>query len=69
LRRDFTLSMSPRPPIEAGFRPRLETEFAPEVRNLGVLLGRNLDFWLAPGSLAISTPEASGFEGRAGVDS
>jgi hypothetical protein len=35
-----------RPAIEAEFRQRLEMEYAPEVRNLGRLIGRNLDHWL-----------------------
>jgi hypothetical protein len=47
----------PRPAIEAGFRRRLEMEYAPEVRNLGRLLGRTLDHWLAPPSPAISSLE------------
>ncbi len=32
-----------RPAIEAGFRQRLEMEYAPEIRNLERLLGRTLD--------------------------
>jgi hypothetical protein len=32
-----------RPAIEAGFRQRLEMEYAPEVLNLKRLLGRTLD--------------------------
>jgi hypothetical protein len=34
-----------RPALEAGFRKRLEMEYAPEVRNLERLLGRTLDHW------------------------
>ncbi|HLM83335.1 MAG TPA: sulfotransferase [Terriglobales bacterium] len=37
-----------RPAIEAGFRQRLEMEYAPEVRNLERLLGRTLDHQSPP---------------------
>lgn len=48
---------APRPAIEASFQQRLQAEYAPEVRNLGRLLGRNLDHWLA-------LPGHSRLEGR-----
>ncbi|MGA7077442.1 MAG: sulfotransferase [Terriglobales bacterium] len=44
----------PRPAMEAGFRRRLEIEYASEIANLGRLLNRNLDHWLVssnPGTL------------------
>ena len=47
----------PRPALEAGFRQRLEMEYVPEVGNLGRLLGRSLDHWLAQRSPAIRNLE------------
>ena len=41
----------PRPALEAGFRKRLEMEYAPEVRNLERLLGRTLDHWFYSSSI------------------
>ena len=49
----------PRPAIEAGFRQRLEVEYAPEVRNLERLLGVTLDHWRARPSPAIRNPKAA----------
>jgi len=49
----------PRPAIEAGFRQRLEIEYAPEVRNLERLLDRTFDHWLAAPSPAIGDPESA----------
>jgi hypothetical protein len=54
----------PRPAIEAGFRRRLEMEYAPEVANLGRLLGRNLEHWLSRPTPAISNLEGAVSEFR-----
>src|SRR5208337_1043993 len=42
--------------IEAGFRQRLAIEYASDVRNLEMLLGVNLDHWLACPSPVVSNP-------------
>lgn len=51
----------PRPAMEAGFRRRLEIEYASEIANLGRLLNRNLDHWLAASSPAILQGAATEF--------
>ena len=50
----------PRPAMDAGFRRRLEVEYAPEIRNLEKLLGRTLEHWLAGSSRVVQNPEPSG---------
>ncbi|MBV8475868.1 MAG: sulfotransferase [Acidobacteriaceae bacterium] len=42
--------IAPRPPIDAQLRQRLAAEFAPDVHRLGVLLGRDMTHWCAPGA-------------------
>lgn len=55
-----------RPPIEAGFRQRLAMEYAPEVRNLEMLLGVSLDRWLARPSPVVSNPEGAALQFQLG---
>jgi hypothetical protein len=55
-----------RPAIESGVRQRLAMEFAPEVRNLEVLLGVNLDHWLACPSPVVSNPQGALLQFRLG---
>jgi hypothetical protein len=38
---------APRAPIDPALRARLRAEFAPEVRRLGALIGRDLSAWSA----------------------
>jgi len=52
--------------IEAGFRQRLAIEYAPDVRNLEMLLGVNLDHWLACPSPVVSNPEGALLQFRLG---
>lgn len=60
----FNFVYEPRPAIEAGFRQRMEREYAPEVRNLERLLGRTLEHWLSRPAPAISSAEGSASEFR-----
>jgi hypothetical protein len=38
---------APRPPLDAELRARLEVEFAPQIQQLGKLMGRDFSKWLA----------------------
>ena len=44
----LNLDCKPRPTLDPRLRRRLQCQFAPQVRQVGELIGRDLDHWLAP---------------------
>jgi hypothetical protein len=48
--------VTPRPPMDEQLRAKLNAEFAPDVRRLSALLGRDLSHWCAPSATRATVP-------------